>query len=584
MGNFDTLTKVYKFLKQYKMQSKIQLYVIIITVIITVISLLDPLIYKFLVEEFFLEKNRAAFFTAALLFFNKTLFFNIFTLAKQYLQVYLGFFLALKIRRRIFENIVGIKSEEEKKLNIGEVFVSFDSDVYEVENKLTVYLFELYFYVLQVFGIGIILLILSRKYFFIVVAIRVITIILNNKIWVKKLRKGFEKYKTENSKLFSFLSEAINNGKNIRVQSKEIYAERKFFKRVADTTREYLKYLKKLWLSEVFEQVLTNIDRIILWGVGGYLFHNGEINLGTYLALIVYEEILKLALKNIVGINVTFHPTIVAIERLEKIFELKKETILGKKIKKLNGEIEFKNIEFYYEDGEKIFDNFNFKIKQGEKVAIVGESGSGKTTLINLLLGLYKPAKGNIIVDNLDINKNLNIRSYRRRVGIVTQESFFFKGSLLENILMGEKIPRHKVERVLEMSQLKKVIEENPEGELMELELNGSNLSGGQKQRLSIARMLVRNPDIVILDEATSALDNITEAKIQDELEKELENKTVIMIAHRLSTIKNADRIIVLEAGKIIEEGTHEELVNNKNYYYRLLNKKDENSKKGVMV
>lgn len=242
-------------------------------------------------------------------------------------------------------------------------------------------------------------------------------------------------------------------------------------------------------------------------------------------------------------------------------------------VNQVQGDFTFENVSFAYPDAEKpALQNVSFKAKAGETVAFVGSSGSGKSTLINLLIGFVRPAQGNILLDGQNMN-GLDLRSYRKFLSVVSQETVLFKGTIRENILYGASgIDQATLERVAEMANAREFIEKLPEGFDTVIGERGARLSGGQRQRIAIARALIRNPRILILDEATSALDTASEVQVQKALERLMEGRTTFVVAHRLSTIKNANRIIVLEQGKVMESGSHEELLNKKGAYYRMWN------------
>jgi subfamily B ATP-binding cassette protein MsbA len=232
-------------------------------------------------------------------------------------------------------------------------------------------------------------------------------------------------------------------------------------------------------------------------------------------------------------------------------------------------EIIFENVGFSYNNSEKVLNNINWTIKKGTTVAIVGESGSGKSTLMDLLSRFYDVTEGAIFIDGADI-RSLKIYDLRNLSGIVTQESILFNVSVSENIAFGDENPDFsKIKNAAIASNAHSFIHELEKGYDTIIGERGNKLSGGQKQRLNIARALYKNPDILILDEATSALDTESEKLVQEALETLMKGRTSFVIAHRLSTIKNADEIIVLSKGEIIERGNHEQLINNKSAYYK---------------
>ncbi|TKN43771.1 ABC transporter ATP-binding protein [Enterococcus faecium] len=250
------------------------------------------------------------------------------------------------------------------------------------------------------------------------------------------------------------------------------------------------------------------------------------------------------------------------------------ETYHGKKkIQHLDGNFRFEDVSFHYPDSLKpIIDHFSLEVKAGETIAFVGPSGSGKSTLLNLLIGFIQPSSGRIFLDNQPLDE-LDMRSVRNYLAVVPQTTLLFSASIKENITYGLKnVSKERLDEVIEAAQLSSLIDQLPDGLDTLVGEHGNKLSGGQKQRTSIARALIRQPKIILLDEATSALDNQSEKKIQQALNYLTETPTTFIVAHRLSTIKEADKIVVIDEGKIVEIGTYEELLAQKGYFYRLKN------------
>ena len=237
----------------------------------------------------------------------------------------------------------------------------------------------------------------------------------------------------------------------------------------------------------------------------------------------------------------------------------------------LKGEKTKTNVTFSYRDSDQpVLNGFNLEVKAGETIALVGESGSGKTTALNLVIGFITPTDGRLLIDGHDVN-DLNLRSYRRFISVVPQTPILFTGTVRENIVYGlDHVTDEEVEHAVEAANLKSVIAKLPKGLDTMIEEHGANLSGGQRQRISIARAIIRNPQVIILDEATSALDTISEKEIQDALDRLIQGRTTFIVAHRLSTVRGADRIVVLDKGKIREEGSYQELMALKGEFYEM--------------
>lgn len=242
-------------------------------------------------------------------------------------------------------------------------------------------------------------------------------------------------------------------------------------------------------------------------------------------------------------------------------------------IDKIEGEFIFENVNFKYDDGkEDVLKDFSIHVHKGENIAFVGESGGGKSTLLQLVVGFLKPSSGSLLIDGHDIN-DINLRSYRQHIAMVPQNTVLFSGTIKDNITYGIKVSEEKLNYIIEASCLKDVIEKLPDGLDTNVGEHGDMLSGGQKQRISIARALVRNPEVIILDEATSALDNKSERHVQKAMRNLMKDRTTFIVAHRLSTIQDAERIVFIEDGKIIEEGTYDELLRMKGKFFELANR-----------
>ena len=264
------------------------------------------------------------------------------------------------------------------------------------------------------------------------------------------------------------------------------------------------------------------------------------------------------------------------LESLSSIGELLLETDTEnnegkKKLTKLDGVYDFKNVTFHYSDksDRDVLKDFTLHIDKGETVALVGESGAGKSTALNLVIGFDLPTSGTLTIDGVNIN-DIDLHSYRSFIGVVPQNPIIFSGTIRDNITYGMKnVSRKQLDEVIKAALLEELVAELPDGVDTLLTEHGSNLSGGQRQRISIARALIRNPQVIVLDEATSALDSVSEQKIQAAIENLTRNRTTFVVAHRLSTIKNADKIAVVKDGRCVETGTFSELMDKKGEFYK---------------
>ena len=304
--------------------------------------------------------------------------------------------------------------------------------------------------------------------------------------------------------------------------------------------------------------------------LGGYMVTAGAMGLGTLTTFILYSQRLFEPLRQLAERFTQIQGGLTAVERISELLEKKIEIYdhinskaenkeLLNSNKTLLGEVLFENVSFFYREDEPIINDLSFKIKPGDHVALVGPTGSGKTTLIRLLCRLYEPQKGNIYIDGQNI-KSIPIDSLRKQLGVVLQDTFLFSGNVADNLRLDSSIDNQRLKDVCSDLGLDNLLKKLPNGLDTYIRERGGNLSSGERQLLSIARVAIRDPKILIMDEATAFMDPSTEATLQRDLDRLLEKRTALVIAHRLATIEASDRILVMRKGSLIEEGTHEEL------------------------
>lgn len=351
-----------------------------------------------------------------------------------------------------------------------------------------------------------------------------------------------------------------------------IKTEKRFVKLLFTTYKSGLNGI----FSGTSTSFLASIFTIILLWIGSGYVLDGEITTGELFSFYALIGYFTSPVASLIGMNKTIQNALIAADRLFEIMDLEREETENKfELKKENiGDIVFKNISFRYGSRTQVFENFNATLKKGKTTAIVGESGSGKTTLIALLQNLYSIKEGEIHIGDYDL-KHIHYKSLRALVGVIPQQLNLFSGTIIENIALGQDFPN--MQRIIELSNqlgITKFVEKLPNGFETQVGENGAMLSGGQKQRISIARALYKNPEILLMDEATSALDTHSETIVKEVIDNfKAQGKTIIVIAHRLSTIANADTILVMEHGKIVEQGNHSYLLDQKGKYYALWKK-----------
>ncbi len=317
---------------------------------------------------------------------------------------------------------------------------------------------------------------------------------------------------------------------------------------------------------------ITDVFNVVILIAGGIFLYNGKINFGDYSAFIVSVNQFIGPVNTLIGFMEQYQNGVTGFERFLEIMdqEPEKENPNARDLENVQGHIELENVSFAYDETKEVLRNVTLNIEKGKTLALVGPSGGGKTTICHLIPNFYKAESGRILIDGVDIN-DITFKSLRRSIGIVQQDVFLFNGSIRENILYGRlDATDAEVVEAAKRANIHDYVMTLENGYDTQIGERGVKLSGGQKQRLSIARVFLKNPAILILDEATSALDNTTEILIQQALDELCKGRTTLVVAHRLSTIKNADEIVVIANGEISEQGTHEQLMEKGGIYHDL--------------
>ncbi|MBT4344592.1 MAG: ABC transporter ATP-binding protein [Flavobacteriales bacterium] len=392
----------------------------------------------------------------------------------------------------------------------------------------------------------------------------------------RSLKKSSDRGQNKMGDLLSIIDENISGLRIIKAFDAEHHINSNFERESRNYKKIMTKLLRKKDLSSPMSEFLSTIVLVIVMWFGGQLVLMGEGNLSAeeFIGyILIFSQIIPPA-KSLTSSYYFIQKGSAAAQRIYEVLDTENQisdAVNPKHIKLLNTQIDFKNISFKY-DNTEVLKNINFSIEKGKMIALVGQSGSGKSTLADLLARFYDLEKGKILIDNHEI-KSIALTDLRRLMGIVSQESILFNDSIYNNIRLGKlDASKDEIINAAKVANAHQFILDSKNGYQTNIGDRGNKLSGGQKQRISIARAVLKNPEILILDEATSSLDTESEKLVQNALEKLMKARTSLVIAHRLSTIKNADEIIVLDKGVIVERGTHDDLIS-KNGHYKKLSK-----------
>lgn len=491
-----------------------------------------------------------------------------------YLLEYTGQKTMYHLRLDIFSHLLRLPLSFLQKNPVGRLVTRATNDVAAVNEMYTVVLVN---GLKDIFLLGAILFVMFRMNVKLTLLILALTplLVYVSFLYRSKARDAYREVRKKIAKLNAFSQESISSMKIIQLFSRQ----KDNFDRFKRINREnYLAARRQIVLYSLFRPIIEIVSSaaiaLLIW-YGGRGVINATFTFGSLVAFLSYIHMFFGPIRDLADKYDIFQGAIAASENIFSLLSEKTERVEGKRLARLQGKIEFQNVWFSY-DHEWVLKDVSFRVNPGERVALVGHTGAGKTTITRLLFKFYEVQKGRVLMDDLDI-RQIDSSSLRSQMALVLQDIFLFSGDIEHNIrLENPNISDAEVRKALHYANAASFVEKLPGGYKAKVQERGATFSQGQRQLLAFARALAFNPRILVLDEATASIDSDTELLIQDALEKLLKDKTSLIVAHRLSTIKNADNIIVLHKGRVVEQGTHQQLLKKKGHYshlYRLQSK-----------
>ncbi len=492
------------------------------------------------------------------------------TLAQSLLAARLSQNIVRKMRHDLFRKIDYLSIKYLDTHSNGDVMSRMTNDVENVSNTISQSLGSLISGLLTVAGTVAIMFVYCWQLTLITMVTVVLTVVVTSQM-SKIMRKVFRRRSAVMGQLNGHAEEMITGYRSIVAYNKQADVEEEF----RETSDELAKVSVRAEIlggsMGPIMNCISNIGFVIVAAFGGYFAYKGLITIGTISAFIIYAKQFSRPINELAQLYGSIQTAVAGAERVFHVMDEPDEDDSGDRdMDDMRGEITFRNVNFSYVPGKQVLYDFNLDVKPGQKIALVGATGSGKTTVVNLLMRFYPPDSGQICIDGVDI-MDIKRDDLRRNTAIVLQDTVLFSDTIERNIKYADPdADDARMERAAEMSNIRRFIERQPDRYQTVLKQAGASLSHGQRQLMAIARAVLADPKILILDEATSSVDTRTEKKIQDAMVNLMKDRTSLIIAHRLSTIRDADVIVVMDAGRVVETGSHEALLAKGGRYYDL--------------
>ncbi|MGG7143333.1 ABC transporter ATP-binding protein [Clostridium nigeriense] len=561
--------KLLEYLKPYKLKSFI---VILLMIFVMISGIVNPLLLEVAIDNYVVNKDIKGLFIIGVALIVLNLIAWVLSKIRWTMITSITNNILVNIRHELYSHIQYLSFDFFDGRPVGKILSRVVSDVNALKNLFSQSIQALIPQLLNLLCVAIIMFILNFKLALACIALLPLLGIAMFCIEIYSRRK-WEVYRNKRSNLNGFTHEDFSGIKIVQGFAKEEGTEKNFKSMVKELSDSFTK---AVMLNDFFWPLVElswGIGTLVVFAVGYRLVINNEIKIGTLIAFSMYVGMFWRPIMNLSSFYNTLITNFSAADRIFDILDIKpiiKNTENANKIGKIKGFVEFKNVDFSYDENSKVLKDVSFKVNKGEKIALVGATGAGKTTIVSLLSRFYDPTSGEVLVDGKDI-KYVELESLRSQMGIMLQDTFLFSTTIMENIRYGRlDATDEEVINAAKAVNAHKFIMKLENGYNTEVNERGTRLSLGQRQLVSFARALLANPRILILDEATSNIDTETEKLVQDGIEKLLHGRTSFVVAHRLSTIRDCDKIMVINDGKIEEVGNHNELLKNKGSYYDL--------------
>ncbi|WP_297804646.1 ABC transporter ATP-binding protein [uncultured Polaribacter sp.] len=562
--------RLMSFAKRYKLKFFIATSS---TILLALVSLLNPYLIKETVDRYITEKDSEGLINNIILMFVVVLVEVLLRFSFIYFANWVGQHIIRDIRAKIFRHILQFKMSYFDKNSVGKLVTRVVSDIETIAAFFSSGVFTIVSDVLQMFAVAALMFYFNWKLALIALAVLPI-LIYATRVFQQAIKATFQEVRNQVANLNGFVQERVTGMKIVQLFNRE-KVEYKSFKDINNKHKE--AYVKTIWYFSIFfpiAEILSSIGiGLIVW-FGSKQIVGGEVpGPGMLMAFVQMAQMLFRPLRQIADKFNQLQMGIVSGERVFKVIDTQSSIVKSGTVraKKLKGDISFKDVRFSYVKDEEVLKGISLEVKSGQTVAIVGATGAGKSTIINLINRFYEIDSGTICVDGVSVNK-YTLESLRNQVAVVLQDVFLFSDSILNNItLKNENITLKEVEEAAKQIGIHDFIMTLPGGYQYNVKERGAMLSSGQRQLIAFLRAYVSKPSILILDEATSSVDSYAEKMIQYATETITKGRTSIIIAHRLATIKQADKIIVMDKGLIVEEGSHSELLERENGYYKNL-------------